>query len=909
MPQEKSSTYPKILVSGPKSELKSNVLTKLHSAGYESCDFQTISNTTSFSPSHLLFIYHLDGENKHQNSVKTLLDEFLDLAQLLQVPISVVVNIDPFLDLKISNHKVIYPKNFRYVTENTYDSVYPIEKTSSLIKQKKIKASIIRVGFLYSQNYQNYKSIVDYLLLQAITTGKITLPVNHKEHIYPTSIDDAGYGIVRSLIGFKNKRNVLLLNHTPISLDSIAKQIREIFYKQFRRKVQIFVNNNLFSPTIKLSQINIEKSTQKINWNTKTSIAQLINSIELPGKQKKPNKKSAKFVNQKSHKKYYISITIGFIFILISPIIFIIFNSLSAIYDLQIAKDKVIKSEFDEALQRIKFSESKFNRNLVVYSIINFFPGISDRISLIKDINHFSLSGIYLSRAFTSGIDIARNTTTLAQTIQEGNNNNALDNLVSDTSVKINVISNNLQLSYLESQKLSSLVAGDQIQRYQGQIKQLYEISQRASIMTPLIPEIIGTNGNRKYLILNLNNNELRPGGGFIGSYSTIDFNNGKFVALKVGDIYDIDGQLKQKIPAPAPLVDHLGVDGWYLRDANWDPDFKNNYPVIKEFYFKETGENIDGVIAVDLEFIKSILSFTGPISLDDYSETVTAENIVELGQKYSEVNFFPGSRQKKNFFSSLSRKLIDQLLVNQKYLTPKFLSIIDQSLLTQSLQVAFSSQKVEYALESLDLANTIPGKHYSPASQDTQDYLMIADANLGANKSNAYIEKKLNYQINLDKNGNILSDLKINYRNNSPNNSWPAGEYKNYLRTFVPRGSKLEKVIFDNQDITTQFQSFDDGVLTFFAGNILIPAGSEKSLNILYTQPKGIDVSQKTSTYSFYYQKQAGTYNVDLNFEFNFPDFFKISSQNGDILFSEQKVKFIKNTNTSEKIELTLNR
>ncbi len=908
MPQENLLNYHKILVSGPNSELKSNVLTKLADAGYDGYDFQSLTSSTSFTPSHLLFIYHLDGKNKQQNRVKIQFEEFIELALLLQVPILVVVNIDPFLDLKISNSKVIYPKNFRYVTENAYDPIYPIERTNSLIKLKKIKASIIRVGFLYSQNYQNYKSILDYLLLQAVETGKITLPNNHKEHIFPTSIDDASYGIVRSLIDFKNKRNILLLNHTPISLDSIAKLIREIFYKQFKRRIQIFVNNNYFNPTIKLNQANIEKSSQKINWNTKTSIAQLIGSIEISGKSRKSIKKTVKINNRKSQKKYYINIAIGLIIILLSPIIFVVLNSFSAIYDLQIAKNKVIESKYDEALQRIKFSEAKFNRNLVAYSLINFFPGISDKISLVGDINHFSLSGVYLARAFSSGVDIARNTNSLSQTIQEGKGGGELDALVSEMSVKINVISNNLQLSYLESQKLSRFAAGDQIQLYQDKIKDLYEISQRASIITPLIPEIIGTDGGRKYLVLNLNNNELRPGGGFIGSYSTLDFNYGKFSSLKVGDIYDIDGQLKQKIPAPAPLVDHLGVDGWYLRDANWDPDFKNNYPVIKEFYLKETGENIDGVIAIDLEFIKSILEYVGPVTLEDYSETVTSENIVELGQKYSEVNFFAGSRQKKNFFSLLSRKLVDQLLTDRKYLTPEFLSIIDRSLLTQSMQVAFSNQKVEYGLDALGLANKIPGKNYLPDAQGTQDYLMVVDANLGANKSNAYLKKKLNYQINLDKNGNILSDLKINYLNNSPSNSWPAGEYKNYLRIFVPRGSKLEKVTLDSQDITGQFQSFDDGVLTFFAGNILIPVSSEKSLNVLYTQPKGIDITQKTSNYSFYYQKQAGTYNIDLNFEFNYPNFFHTSSQNSDILFSEQKIEFIKNTNTSEKIELTLN-
>ncbi len=905
MPNSNIHNQNKILIAGPESELKEKVFNKLLDTGYDVVDFQNTQPRAMFHPFHLLFIYNFDNKIKNGEDNKRLFDEFLDLAQIIRKPLSLVVNIDPFLELEKRGNSVIFPKKYKYLTSTNYDSVYPIEKTTRLIKDKKIKGSVIKISQIYSENYQNQKSLIDYFVGQAVEKKSILLPSNHVEYIHPTHIDDVSFGIIRSIMSFKNGRTLTILNPTQISISSLAKTIKDEFRKSFLINLKIGINSTEVVPTIKNNTRDIEKSSDKINWSPKSSFIQTISNLSVSSLK---HDKKYKKVKKTKFKKYYIYLTIGLISIILTPILFIILNSLSAIYDLEIARSKVQDSKYDEALQRVKFSQTKFNRNLTVYGIINILPGVSDTIPLMGDINHFSNSGLYLTQAFESGIYVAKLSSELQITL-EGKESNIFKSEINNISVKIADISNNLQLSYLESQKLSHIFGADKIISYQEKIKNLYQISQRATFIAPLIPQLIGTDDDKKYLILNLNNNELRPGGGFIGSYSTVDFISGKFSSLKVGDIYDIDGQLKQKIPAPAPFVDALGVDSWYLRDANWDPDFKNNYPVIKEFYFKETGEKIDGVIAVDLEFIKAVLNFTGPVELKDYNETVSSENIAELGQKYSEVNFFPGSRQKKNFFSALSRELISEIITEKKYLEPQFLLAIDQSLTKQSMQVVFEDQSIQNALDILGLTGEVPGRNYSEKTGKINDYLMVVDANLGANKSNAFLGKKINYSLNLDKNGNLLSRVNIVYKNSSPNNSWPAGDYKNYLRVFVPRGSKLEKVSIDGANYTSQFGSFDDGKLTFFAGNLDVPFSSSKTIEFEYTQPKGINLSEKASDYFFYYQKQAGTYGIEFNYEFNHPDFISLSATTNNLVYSDQKAIFSTTTDTSLSLEFQTRR
>ena len=42
---------------------------------------------------------------------------------------------------------------------------------------------------------------------------------------------------------------------------------------------------------------------------------------------------------------------------------------------------------------------------------------------------------------------------------------------------------------------------------------------------------------------------------------------------------------------------------------------------------------------------------------------------------------------------------------------------------------------------------------------------------------------------------GSIKRDLKINYENTAKSNNWPGGDYKNYLRVYVPRGVEVTEV------------------------------------------------------------------------------------------------------------------
>ncbi|MDD4761914.1 MAG: DUF4012 domain-containing protein, partial [Candidatus Pacebacteria bacterium] len=123
----------------------------------------------------------------------------------------------------------------------------------------------------------------------------------------------------------------------------------------------------------------------------------------------------------------------------------------------------------------------------------------------------------------------------------------------------------------------------------------------------------------RHWLIIFQNPSELRPAGGFIGSFADLSISRGAIKELKVSDIYDPDGQLDLNIVPPAPL--QTIVSKWTARDSNWFFDFKKSAEKITSLLnsskiYAEKGITFDGILAINTDVFESVLEAVGPIEL-----------------------------------------------------------------------------------------------------------------------------------------------------------------------------------------------------------------------------------------------------------------------------------------------------
>ena len=153
-----------------------------------------------------------------------------------------------------------------------------------------------------------------------------------------------------------------------------------------------------------------------------------------------------------------------------------------------------------------------------------------------------------------------------------------------------------------------------------------------------------------RILVLFQNNFELRPTGGFLGSYAMVDLERGVVRNIRVQDIYAPDGQVEGYIEAPPPVKEYLFQSGgWKLRDANWDPNFPDSAKTIAWFFEKGGYDSIDAVVAINFSLVQDVLRVLGPVELPDYHLTVDENSVYQFAQVQAEKDFFPGATHKSD--------------------------------------------------------------------------------------------------------------------------------------------------------------------------------------------------------------------------------------------------------------------
>jgi len=437
-------------------------------------------------------------------------------------------------------------------------------------------------------------------------------------------------------------------------------------------------------------------------------------------------------------------------------------------------------------------------------------------------------------------------------------------------------------------------------------------------------PSLFGFTGKKTYLVLFQNNMELRPGGGFIGSYGTLTVNNGIFGKMQVHDVYDADGQLSEAIQPPYGLQRYLGATHWFLRDSNFDPDFSVDAKQAAQFLQKETGQKVDGVIAIDTTFIKNLIGVVGSVDVVDYKVTVTPDNFYLLTETNAEKNFFPGSTQKKDFLRSLTNALMDKLSSEKKIPYEKLAQLFVSSVAQKDLLVSFSDPGVQNVFTVNDLSSSLwDGRHAENNVAD--DFLGVIDANVGANKANYYINRSITQSTSLSDLAALQTTVEITYKNTSQPTSAFGGDYKDYLRLILPANTTLVSIAFDKKptqitpaitdpalftapDFTPppgleveQDEEEGKSIVGFF---FIVPAGSTRVVSVSYRSLSGIDPNAVAFGYNLRLFKEPGTVNDPYQVSLAFPD--QITLVGSDKDFTDVGGKLIYDGYLSQDKDLT---
>lgn len=427
----------------------------------------------------------------------------------------------------------------------------------------------------------------------------------------------------------------------------------------------------------------------------------------------------------------------------------------------------------------------------------------------------------------------------------------------------------------------------------------------KARAVSYLLPKVVALDGSKSYLVLMQNNHELRPTGGFIGSFAKISFEGGKLKKLQVNDTYAIDGQLKIHVEPPKEIKEDLNQKDFFLRDSNWEPDFPTSARQAEWFYTKESGERVEGAVALDISAIEDLLSVIGGLDLPDYEEQITAANLFEKAVSMAEVNFFPGTQAKKSFLTALTSALFNKLffLPNQNW--SAIVQSLGRSLESKHMSIYLDDSKLFSYLISQNWAAIMP--RAASASAEMPDFLAPVEANLGANKANYYLDRSYKLETTIGKDGEVSQRLRLAYINRSPSNAFPGGKYKNRIRIYLPFGSKLLRALWSEKDITADVSSFVDYGRTGYSLLLELLPKEQKTLVLDYQTPLKLNFIDNKAVYRLDVIKQAGTLKDPFAWTLTYPINLRITSdQTQQISPQEHSIQTDLSTDKTFKLEFT---
>ncbi|MFA6105488.1 MAG: DUF4012 domain-containing protein [Patescibacteria group bacterium] len=310
---------------------------------------------------------------------------------------------------------------------------------------------------------------------------------------------------------------------------------------------------------------------------------------------------------------------------------------------------------------------------------------------------------------------------------------------------------------------------------------------ERITGLNDTLQEIFGGKGLRRYILVFQNPAELRPTGGFMGSFAVLDIKDGKIINLDVpaGGTYDLQGQLSEYIIPPLPLT--INNKRWEFQDANWFPDFPASAKKILWFYNHSRNVTADGVITINATVLEKILSIIGPVTDSSRNLTLTSSTALTAIQTVVETGSEKQINKPKQILADLAPQIIS-LIQNStgKNLLP-LLGSLEEALEEKEIQAYFTDTAVQKQILTSGWAGAIID------SGKNTDYLLVVNTNLQGQKSDARIKQTISHQAVVDDEGNVIDTVSISREHiGEPTEQFYGSVNVDFMRIYVPEGSTL---------------------------------------------------------------------------------------------------------------------
>ena len=354
-------------------------------------------------------------------------------------------------------------------------------------------------------------------------------------------------------------------------------------------------------------------------------------------------------------------------------------------------------------------------------------------------------------------------------------------------------------------------------------------------------PGLLGEDAPRRYLVMLVNNAELRGAGGILAGVGTLEVIDGRLELGPFHSVHDLAQDPPEEVPAPAEYERRFGVykaNTTLWLNATFSPDFPDVALVASRLFRHVTGIRTDGVLQVDPVALAALLPPGTRIEVPGADTELQSSEVARF--VYSEAyEQFRDQEQRRDALLQVGKKAF-QAILSEGVGGSDALGRIGDALAGGHVRFVSFDRQERAALDASGVSGDV-----APVAGDS---LLVTTQNFG---SGIDVGTKLDYwarrvvghrcQIAADEPSRCISSVELG--NEAPKGlpryvaGSPYGLLRSYVEVYVPQEARLVSVELDGSPV--EFRAEPQAGRRAVGVFVQMPPGEARSLEVAYELPE----------------------------------------------------------------------
>ncbi len=286
--------------------------------------------------------------------------------------------------------------------------------------------------------------------------------------------------------------------------------------------------------------------------------------------------------------------------------------------------------------------------------------------------------------------------------------------------------------------------------------------AQVAADLLEVMPEFLGEDGPRTYLVGAAALSELRGTSGLIGSWTLLTADQGRLDFEEFIDIDDLpEVEQQARPPSEEFATRYSGVGGLYnWRNVNYSPHFPSVAEVLIRLYEQSSGIDIDGVMLADTVVFDRLATRAGGIEVPGVGRVPPEDTLRFVG--LDAYDAFDSDEERKRVLGATATATLAELFQilegDDVPATAEMLADIAQG---GHLRLYAADARIQSVLERAGVAGELPD---APGES-----VGVFLNNFAQNKLDFFAERRVEHRVTLEPDGITRAEVEVELHNGAP--------------------------------------------------------------------------------------------------------------------------------------------